>query len=194
MKLQIALIIALLLVISGCSQRALQCAPPSIPLQNGCCLDINRNGVCDRAENAAEVEEIAEAQYDPTAEIPEEAAESSVSETAKSSSPLAPTATPVIGTRGKETRDTTGWEFIKLYYHDSIERCGKTIQLVSADSSVAAGDSITLQIGIPRDTITKEDKGLVIESGELYYMVESFAIVTGSDEGQSSVKLKVHCK
>ncbi|HII15390.1 MAG TPA: hypothetical protein HA362_03680, partial [Nanoarchaeota archaeon] len=118
MKFHLALIIALLLVISGCAKTGPSCASPSIPLQNGCCLDINRNGVCDRAESDVVAEETAEAQFNPVEETPAESAESKAP--AKPSSPLAPTSTatarPIIGTRGEETLDTSGWESIRLYY------------------------------------------------------------------------------
>ena len=137
MRLHLAFIIALLLVISGCAKTDPSCASPSIPFEEGCCLDINRNGACDRIENSPEAEAAAE-------ETVEEEAVSE--ESVRTVSPTIPLATviPVIGTGGKETKDTTKWESIKLYYQDSIGRCGgSTIQFSSFDS---ASDSIFLKI------------------------------------------------
>lgn len=188
MKFHLALIIILILLASGCAKTDPSCATPSIPLENGCCLDINRNGVCDRAESDIVAEGTIEAtdiiapaaeRDSPAEEVPEEAAV---------------TATPVIGTGGRETRDISGWESITINRGYPITRCGKVIQLVSAVSSIDAGDAITLQIGTPRDTIARDDVRFVIESSGLDYVVQDFEIFSGSDEGKSFVSLKLHCK
>lgn len=195
MKSYYILVIALLLIISGCSKAGPSCAHPSIPVGDGCCLDMNRNGVCDRDEGNANAEQTA-GESETIAVITNEVKPVKGEVLAKPSSPLAPTPTamPVIGTGGKETMDTSDWESIRLYYRDTIERCGKKIDFVSADSSAAAGDSITLQIGTPRETIAKGDIGFVMESSGLDYVVQNFGILTGSNEGMSFVSLKIHCK
>ncbi len=44
-------LIVVALLITGCSSSPQDlCAPPSIPAENGCCLDNNQNGICDRNE------------------------------------------------------------------------------------------------------------------------------------------------
>ncbi len=200
MKSYFALTIILILLISGCAKTGPSCAPPSIPLNDGCCLDVNQNNACDRTESSEEEKEAAPAaaRYEPAEEVPGEDAESETREKPASPFAPAPTAAPVIGTvigtRGEETRDTSEWETIRLYYHGSIERCGKTIQFVSASFSIEAEDSITLQIGAPRETIAEGDIGMVIESNGLNYVVESFNILTGTFEDKSYVSLKINCK
>lgn len=47
----IALVLVIALFLAGCSCSPQElCAPPSIPAENGCCIDNNGNGVCDRNE------------------------------------------------------------------------------------------------------------------------------------------------